>query len=213
MLRTNSIGQAEDTPCNMKKLLTIFIAIAFIWQLSTIERTVVIGPGVQAPDPPLQTAISTPQVFTTEEYTITPLAEFHIRAKVLSKKRYYFDREADLSPIDLALGWEKMSDEKVLDLIDIVQSDRWYLWSVKEFPISREEIETQSANMHMIPANDEIGSLLKQVRKGEIIEIDGSLVKVTTEDGWQWISSLRRNDTGGGGCEVVWVQELRTLDL
>jgi hypothetical protein len=101
----------------MKKLLTILVFIAVVWQLSTIERTVVIGPGVQAPDPPLQIDISTPQEIKTGEYTITPLAEFHIRAKVLAKKKYYFGRQADLSPLDLALGWEKMSDERTLDLI------------------------------------------------------------------------------------------------
>jgi hypothetical protein len=197
----------------MKKLLLILFGIAFIWQLATIERTVELGPGIMAPEPPLQTAVSTPHEFMAEEYTITPLAEFHIKAKVLAKKRYYFDRESDLSPVDLALGWEKMSNEGVLDRIDFSQSDRWYLWSVDEFPISRREIETQSANMHMIPANEEIRSLLKKVRKGQIIEIDGSLVKVTSRDGWSWISSLQRTDKGDGGCEVVWVEELRTIDL
>jgi hypothetical protein len=196
----------------MKKLLTILVGITFIWQMTTIERTVVLGPGVQAPDPPLQIDISTPQEFKAEEYTITPLAEFHIRAKVLAKKRYYFDREADLSPLDLVLGWEKMSDEEILDRINIRQSDRWYLWSVDEFPIPRREIETQSANMHLLPANDEIDSLMKQTRKGQIIEIDGSLVKVTGDNGWRWISSLRRTDKGGGGCEVIWVEALRILE-
>jgi hypothetical protein len=197
----------------MRKSLAILAGIAFAWQLANFERTIELGPGIMAPEPPLQTAIDTPQEFNSDEYTITPLAEFHIRAKVLAKKRYYFDREADLSPVDLALGWEKMSDEMVLDRIDISQSDRWYLWSVEEFPITRREIETQSANMHMIPANDEIESLLKKVRKGEIIEIDGSLVKVTGEDGWRWASSLTRSDKGGGGCEIVWVEDLRTLEL
>ena len=199
--------------CNMKKLLIITILIAASWQLMTIEYEVVLGPGIQAPEPPVQTTPFSPQEHKSGEYTITPLAEFHIRAKVLAKKKYYFGREADLSPFDLVLGWGKMSDEEVLKQINISQSNRFYLWSVDQFPISRTEIETQSANMHLIPANDEINLLMKQVRKGEIIEIYGSLVRVDTKEGWRWISSMKRNDTGSGACEVVWVEELKIMEL
>ena len=48
-----------------------------------------------------------------------------------------------------------MSDqEAVLQSIDISQSGRWYLvWTTRDFPIPRRAIETQSANMHMVPAN------------------------------------------------------------
>jgi len=196
----------------MKKLLIILVVISFVWQLSTIERTAVLGPGVKAPDPPLQTTLSSLEELKSGEYTITPLVKFHIRAKVLAKKRYYFDREADLSRIDLALGWEKMSDEDVLDRIKISQSDRWYLWSVKEFPISREEIETQSANMHMIPANDTVEDSIDSAKQGQIIELEGYLVRVEGNDNWYWQSSLSREDTGSGACELIFVTQFKIIE-
>jgi hypothetical protein len=43
------------------------------------------------------------------------------------------------------------------------------------------------------------------VRPGQRVRIDGWLVQVDANDGWHWRSSLSREDTGGGACEVVYV--------
>jgi hypothetical protein len=99
-----------------------------------------------------------------------------------------------------------MSDESILKDIKITQSGRFYYWHVNEFPIPREEIETHSANMHMIPANSQIEKLLKSVRVGQIVTFKGQLVEVKAQDGWHWKSSLTRNDTGAGACELVFVE-------
>jgi hypothetical protein len=56
---------------------------------------------------PKQLAIERAEYFDFKNYQITPLASFVIKAKVLSKNSYMLGRESDLSPIDLALGWEK----------------------------------------------------------------------------------------------------------
>ncbi|MCW9000949.1 MAG: hypothetical protein OQK04_19715, partial [Kangiellaceae bacterium] len=117
--------------------------------------------------------------------------------------------EADLSPVDLALGWRNMSDESVLEKIDISQSGRFYRWYVDSFPIPRREIEVHSANMHLIPSNELVADTISKVRKGDIVEISGSLVSVVSnKDGWRWKSSLTRNDTGSGACELIWVEDI-----
>jgi hypothetical protein len=36
----------------------------------------------------------------------------------------------------------------------------------------------------------------------------GYLVKISKADGWHWISSLKRDDTAGGSCELFWVEEV-----
>jgi hypothetical protein len=147
-------------------------------------------------------------------YTIHELAKFRIRARILSKTNYYMGREADLSPTDLALGWQKMSDLKVLEKISISQSGRWYYWRTPNFPIPRRDIETMSANMHLIPLNDKVEDQIDATQEGDIIEISGSLVKVTSNsDSWIWKSSLTRNDTGNGACEIILVKELKTTGL
>lgn len=190
-------------------LYTIPVVVGLCIWLS--NRPVSHGPGQVAPDLPVQRVVSGPVQFEYKEFTVRALAEFQIRARVLSRKNYSLGREAKLSPIDLALGWGPMSDERVLESVSVSQVDRWYTWSVKEFVVPREQIERNSANMHMIPATPDVKKRLKGLRKGNVIECKGYLVEVTAPDGWHWRSSLTRNDTGDGACEVVWVEELQVL--
>ncbi|MGB9499438.1 MAG: hypothetical protein ACKVE4_06745 [Dissulfuribacterales bacterium] len=89
------------------------------------------------------------------------------------------------SPIDLALGWGSMSDEAILEKIKIRQSNRFYFWSVKQFPIPQKKIESQSANMHLIPADNVILKQIKTARTGDIVNFTGYLVKVVDADGWK----------------------------
>ncbi len=190
------------------KVTVCLLLMSVLWFVFFNDASVTLGDGVLAPAPPEQVTIIAPESFSFNEYTITPLATFHITAKVLARKKYRRGREADLAPVDFALGWGKMSDEQVLADIDISQSNRWYFWKVKQFPIPRREIETHSGNMHLIPANAFIHSLIKSTRVGEIIELKGKLVRVDAEeDDWHWRSSLSRTDKGNHACEVIWVEE------
>lgn len=190
----------------MKNLLLLLFVIAACWKLLGCDHVVQPEPGVQVSDEPIQTTILSAEPFDFKSYQITPLASFVIKAKVLSKNSYLLGRESDLSPIDLALGWKNMSDEAVLNKVVITQSGRWYHWRVEDFPIPRSEIETQSANMHLIPATKTIEAMIKQVKQGQIIDMRGYLVRVDASDGWQWLSSLTRNDTGAHACELVFVE-------
>ncbi len=191
-------------------ILLVTVASAIFWFR---EEKVELGPGVLAPEVPKQIPLKGAIPIVFEDYTITPLAGFSVKAKVLSKENYWFGREADLSPVDLALGWGRMSDEEILKDISISQSGRWYSWRVKAFPIPRREIETHSANMHMIPTNRDIEDSLKKIKSGQLVQLHGKLVRVDAKDGWHWISSLTREDTGGRSCELVYVEGLRVLEL
>jgi len=170
------------------------------------EDEIIHAPGVLVPEEPQQRMLDYPNSWVKNEHTITPLAEFDLRARVLHKKFYSRGREADLSPLHLALGWGKMSDQNVLDQITITQHSRWYHWRADKLPISREVIISSSSNMHMIPASEEVEKLLISVHEGNLIQLSGYLVAVSARDGWKWKSSLSRKDTGNGSCEVVWVK-------
>lgn len=195
----------------MKNALYILIVLALFKFVIFSDKTVTLGPGVFAPDDPIQQE-STAATFSFNEYSITPLAKFHIKAKALSVEYYSLGQDAELSPIDLALGWGRMSDETVTNEIDITQSGRWYSWRAETMPIPRREIETHSANMHLVPANDSIKDLMFDVNKGDIVEFSGSLIRVDATDGWHWQSSLTRDDIGGGACELIWVEQFEIID-
>ncbi len=164
-------------------------------------------PGVLAAEDPLQTPCD-PQTWDVKGYKVSALAAFSLKARVLSTERYHFDREAELVPEDVAFGWGQMSDRRILERLDIDQSGRWYHWSCQEFPISRGNIETHSANMHLIPADAVVKRTILALRPGQVVALEGYLVRADSPDGWHWISSLTREDTGAGACELVYVQRL-----
>ena len=118
----------------MPKLVVLLLAALVVWQLLQPDR-VELGPGVLAAADPVQNKLDAAPPIERDGYRITPLAEFQIRAKVLSRESYFSGREADLSPLDLALGWGRMSDEDILAGIEISQSGRWYRWRTEAFPL------------------------------------------------------------------------------
>ncbi len=162
-------------------------------------------------DPSQRELNSARRTYRFQNYRIQPLASFQLEARVLGVERYRFGREATLSPVDLALGWGPMADSTVLESIEISQSGRFYFWRVREFPIPRREIETHSANMHLIPANEQVKTELSDVEEGQIVQIHGYLVRIDGDDGWQWTSSLTRGDTGYSACELVLIEKLAIL--
>lgn len=195
----------------LKKLLAflIFIGILYaLWSNGEIKREY----GILVEEAPYQKDLGASGFFIVDDYTIRKMAEFRITARVLGVKRYRRGREADLSNYDLALGWGPMSDTGVLNEIKISQRNRWYYWKVREFPIPRREIETNSANMHLLTRDPYIKKELGRVKRGHIVEIAGYLVYVNASDGWRWRSSLTRTDTGAGSCEVIWVEDFRIVE-
>lgn len=169
--------------------------------------------GIVAATAPLQAPPRDAAAFTHDDFRITPLAEFSLQARVLSREDYHLDAESALSPTDLALGWGRMSDSAVIEQLQIAQSARWYRyrWDAAAPPLPPAEMAASSANMHLLPANARVATALKRVRVGDVVALRGRLVEVDRSDGWRWRSSLTRTDVGGGACEVVWVEELSTL--
>lgn len=164
--------------------------------------------GVLIAEEPVQREVYRPRIVEKAGYRIGFLASFDIRARVLATERYWFDRGAALAPVDLALGWGAMSNSELLEQLWISQGGRYYRWSAKNSSVSRQVVERHSSNMHMIPASAAIERRLKELRAGNLVRIKGYLVEVTGEDGYRWKSSLTRDDTGGGACELVWVESI-----
>ncbi len=193
-----------------KAILILLAALVVAFLLWRADRPRDPGPGRVAPEQPVQKLVSDEtRPFAYKGITITPLAAFQITARVLAAEDYFLGREADLFPVDLALGWGPMSDSKVLAKLKISQGERYYHWETKgeEFPIPREEIEHNSANMHLIPATEEVSSRVNTARAGDVVTFSGWLVEARAADGWCRRSSLTRNDTGAGACELVWVTQ------
>lgn len=197
----------------MSRIWVVCFMIFVLWKLTSGSEKIELDPGIKAPEVPSQQEIKEAEPFKFKGHTVTPLADFKLQAKVLAKENYHLGQESELSPVDLALGWGQMSDQVVVDEIEISQSGRWYRWSVEEFPIPRRAIETQSANMHMVPSGEGIADRLSLVKEGQIIALEGFLVRVDASGKeWHWQSSLTRDDTGSGACELIYLTGFQILE-
>ena len=194
----------------MKKVLyiTLVVLAVLAWR-DWNRREIVHEPGVLVTELPRQSAMAGSDPILLDEYRLTRRAEFNIRARVLSREDYRWGSESDLSPIDLALGWRAMSDQAVLDKITITQGSRWY-FTRYDLPatISDQAIINNSSNMHMVPANPWVFKKLKDVRRGDVVRLKGFLVDIDSDSGFRWRTSLRRDDTGNGSCELFYVEDI-----
>lgn len=151
-------------------------------------------------------------VYQFQQYSIKNLQPYAGEFRVLSKENYHFGREAKLSPVDFVLGWGQMTDPQIYQQLSIRQSNRWYYWRYENTPpIPVQEIQTHSANTHLIPASTHIARQLKAIDEGDLIDLKGHLVEVKAQDGWTWRSSLSREDTGNTACELMLVEEVRVI--
>jgi len=197
----------------MKKvLISLTILILILVYFFYPETVITFPPGITAPDQPKQTNLTDTNVWKVREFTIQALAKYNIKARVLSRNNFSLGEESELSPFDLALGWGPMSDQSVIDKIDFSQRDRWYNWYSDHLPIPSRDVSLNSANVHIIPKDKTVEEKFDKVYKGSLIEMKGYLVKVTKAGGWHWVSSLKRDDTGGGACELFWVEEVSVFN-
>jgi hypothetical protein len=145
--------------------------------------------------------------FQFGEAHITPLAGFSLQARVLRRENYRFDAGAEFSPIDLALGWGPMAEPGMAKALNVSQSGRFYRysWGNEGPPIPAETIISHSANMHLVPGNKSIMDSLERVSADDVVELDGWLIRIEKNDGWRWQSSMTREDSGGGACELFYV--------
>jgi hypothetical protein len=138
-----------------------------------------------------------------------PKARYRVAARVLSRERYYMGWGADLAPLDLALGWGAMSDPAVDEVIDWGQGFRWYTWQWKETsPLTNRDVAPQSANVHVVPASLNLKRALLALDANDIVQLKGFLVNIQGPGGENWRSSLTREDTGSGSCELLYTTEL-----
>ena len=165
-------------------------------------------PGILAFDTPVQTPLNQFKTIKKQNYQLMLMDDFDITGLVLSKRTYIADERADIAPLDLVLGWMRMSDPNVLKDIEIAQNNRFYYWHVNEYPIPRPELESNSTNLHLIPDNKKVKNKLNAIQKGQVVKLKGQLVDVKDKDGHLWATSRSREDVGDGACEILLVKHV-----
>lgn len=228
MNKSASSKTAADVKSVQKLVPKIMLfAVAFVLVLFAIHffsdirmpATQTTYNGLSAENDPIQTDTSAKSFSVTtlwKKWYLTPMADYKIVAKVKSKHKIFFfqDDAAQLGRYDLALAWGELIDSEYDKYIKYYQSGRKYTFNCSaDCPLSVSYISNHSANTHIIAANNKVLRGLSNIKKNDIVYMEGHLVNVFREGkgGYNtWDTSLARNDNSSdGGCEVFYVKKLQ----
>ena len=159
------------------------------------------------PDP-VQTNIADARTITVAgdkgDVKLTLLAEYVVEGVVKGRKKYS-DYPSQISRYDFALAWGDLNKSEIDEHIKYHQSGRWYSFQLlPSCPVGIDYVARHSANVHLIHQDQEILRQIKKVRKNDYVRLEGYLVEAQFESG-PWRSSLTRDDTGNGACEIMYV--------
>ncbi|HKX57455.1 MAG TPA: hypothetical protein VJN01_15200 [Xanthomonadales bacterium] len=193
-------------------LILLLLLLAVLAGREWLQRPVVQPYGLRLAQLPKQQKLDSAASRQLGEFSLQPKARFDIEARVLSAERYRMGISADLAPLDLALGWGIMSDQAIVDQLTISQGARWYIlrWG-QQAPAPEREIMRSSGNMHIIPADANIRKQAFALRAGEFVRLRGYLVDAQGPGGFRWGTSLSRDDTGDGACELFLVESVEDV--
>ncbi len=162
-------------------------------------------------------------------YALKPQAEYSISALVVAKNNNFWFRDImrskfdDVALLDLGLVWGDLAlDKKELYNYIKFKSKKTlgqaralhYHWDSTS-PWANGYITSHIAHTHMIPANPNVMGGLLQIKKNDIVKIDGYLVDIYTDKS-ELIAytSMSRTDTnassrGSGACEDMYVTQVQ----
>jgi hypothetical protein len=144
------------------------------------------------------------------QYTIEPVASYKIWCLVMSRKFHYNTLEDKLSPVDLCVVWGKLAEPETLQYIRFFQESRFCSYRYDErMPLDASYVGSHVANIHIIPANENVLKAAKSIKRNQEIYLEGYLVKVYKYDRCIWESSVERTDSGLHACEVFYVTKVR----
>lgn len=197
----------------MSKLWLALLTVAALgyWGLTRPHASAAGDPIDWSGDPVQESTAREPFEIETRKgkVTLEPRASFDAAAVVASDEHYRFDDGAFLVPMDLVMTWGKLPEEPYKSKVSYGQLTRYYFWRTEATDLDLHYIQTHSANMHMIPADDNVRWALLSIWTHDRVRVRGLLVNAKRDDGFYWNSSITREDDGPGACELVWVEEIQ----
>lgn len=146
-----------------------------------------------------------------KDQSISVLQSFKGDFRILGSKIYTDDEQAKFSPIDYAVSWGLFAQPEIARHITVNQYNRYLNWKMDRVPVPIEQAKQMVSNMHIIPSNPQIAKAIKEVKRGDLVRLQGELVEVRDKD-LIWKSSLTPTDTGDGACEVFRVSSIKWIE-
>ncbi len=150
---------------------------------------------------------------------LVPVAQYRIAAVVASKRKYTSGWGAEVMPFDLALVWGRLTDPDIAKRLQIKHDNTrlaWFRIKGDDPPVSFEYVMSHGSNNHLIPATGNLFRAIdRDVSVKDRIVLDGYLVNGEGLIEGQTVrlrTSLTREDTDRGACEIFYVTSLRIGD-
>lgn len=198
-------------------LVAAFVAGAVNWYL--FEREIHHPPGIMVTQEPRVLPSHRPSWTGDAGLGYQSLGHLVIRARLLGRSNVTLSGWASISPVDLGLGWREMSDSQIIEQLDIGQYNapiggtRFLSFHVRRgteiatWPRPRlATLFSQLTHVHAIPANQDIERTLRRLRPGQLLQLEGELVRVTNPNGQVLLTSS--TVLGDSDCEILWVEAI-----
>lgn len=148
---------------------------------------------------------------------IRPLAAYQIVAQVISVRKYIFEENSAVAPLDIAVAWGRVPDSDIFPKLKFEHSFRWITFRYRDaLPVDTAYLQSHIANIHIIPSSPQVRSQLAKIGKNRMVRLTGYLVALRgdREDGrwYEWQSSLTRDDSGNHACELMWLEAVTVLE-
>ena len=146
-----------------------------------------------------------------KDQKISLLEPFSGEFRILGSKQYHDDEQAKYSPIDYAVTRGLFTDPEIARQISINQYGRYLNWKMAKPPIPPKLATQLVSNMHIIPANPEIAKQITQVKRGDLVRLEGDLVQIDAKE-LRWKSALDWNGIGDGACKLIRVDSIKWVE-
>jgi hypothetical protein len=197
------------------------LIVGFLFYKSSTDATWLPADGtpidiMQDPVQIADTSTILPQiVIHGSHYFAKVQASYTLRGMLVSKHKYPTGPMDEVARYDYAIIWGKVPDW--LQYVKFTQSLRYCLYNYQlSTPVDAAYLSLHMSNNHLVVPNKNIYNALATAHKGDLIEIDGYLVNILANlkrrGTTNWNTSLTREDTGNGACEVLYVKKLRIAD-
>lgn len=158
------------------------------------------------------------------QYELKPLFDYEVSAMIVHKMDYrWFSiyKMDSVFPVDLILLWGDNVKNRVYQdkSVKFSQDGRFGYWRWGNgIKFNNDEV----ANTHLIVKDSELERKVKTLINGDQLRIKGQLVEVNAKNSgkpgkydpasFSLKSSIVRNDTGAGACEIINVDSLEILE-
>ena len=151
-------------------------------------------------------------------YVIKPKAHYQISGVVVSLSDANSWRNIThmkvgdfINTRDLCVIWHENASNPRLGQFSFTHGDWTCYVQTHDTEAWRSFKLNELSNNHLLPATPEVADVLAKVRIGDQISISGQLVDYSTDGMPVRKTSLTRDDTGNGACEILYAKDIQIL--